>query len=474
MQRIVAVADDLSGAAETAAKMLLPDVYTTHDLRGPEGSAASLPGGPRVVLLPSDSTEDGHRSTLRAAARAALIATPGQQPLVLDSDNRQFDDDGASWRLREILAAITSVGDPLGTALPLVFLKIDSLLRGPLAGQIRVLAGSGPVVLAPALPDLRRSTVQGVVLVDGVPLQHTDLWEAEDTPAPVTVASAFTRTGETLLTSDLVGLDAVRGDPDSLEREVRTKAGRSEVVICDAQTHSDLDAVVRATARIKGVRFAGSAALGAALWRHTGASVRAALSSADWDTGASARANPAGELNQAAFPLLIIGSASPRIREQLKVVADHGVAVFSFAPSELLKGRCDSAPVQNALVAGPAAVTVDTSTLEPALSAGITAGLVRLVVPLARNRPIMLTGGATARAVLDILGAQYLDVHSEVEHGAVLSCTDQGNPVVTRPGSFGGAHSLCLITGELTALSLASASHRSTAPPPSPTSKDTS
>ena len=64
---------------------------------------------------------------------------------------------------------------------------------------------------------------------------------------------------------------------------------------------------------------------------------------------------------------------------------------------------------------------------------------------------LVLTGGETARAVLDRLGVTRLTVHGALagHHGAVLSTTPDGRRVVTRPGSFGAPDSLTAIAAAL-------------------------
>src|SRR6185295_13945604 len=59
-------------------------------------------------------------------------------------------------------------------------IKIDSLLRGPIDATVRAAAATGrPVIIAAGNPKLGRTVVEGVVLVDGIPLDQTDLWTAE-------------------------------------------------------------------------------------------------------------------------------------------------------------------------------------------------------------------------------------------------------------------------------------------------------
>ncbi|QDL69384.1 hypothetical protein DNK48_08195 [Streptomyces malaysiensis subsp. malaysiensis] len=55
---------------------------------------------------------------------------------------------------------------------------------------------------------------------------------------------------------------------------------------------------------------------------------------------------------------------------------------------------------------------------------------------------LVLTGGETARRVLDALAVAELDPVGQVHHGAVHLATPDGRSVVTRPGSFGDPDSL--------------------------------
>ncbi|NGN62679.1 4-hydroxythreonine-4-phosphate dehydrogenase, partial [Streptomyces sp. A7024] len=68
----------------------------------------------------------------------------------------------------------------------------------------------------------------------------------------------------------------------------------------------------------------------------------------------------------------------------------------------------------------------------------------------APGRPdLVLTGGETARRVLDALGITELHPAGEIHHGAVRSHSREGRTVVTRPGSYGDDHSLLTIARSL-------------------------
>lgn len=448
MRRIIAIADDLSGAAETAAALLAERTVLTSGL----AQSAQVPlddralnddGAPQVCLLPHHRGED--------LASAVLDFAAGAAPLVLDTDNRRFPAEEAADRLRRILDGLPA-GDPLPENSALVFLKIDSLLRGPLASQLGVLAAHGPVILAPALPPLGRTTVNGTVRHGGVPLHETSLWHAEPSAPPETIADALHP-----LTAVSVDLATVRSGSAALTAALHKAIATqpSATVVCDAETGTDLDAIATAALSIADVRFAGASALGAALARTAGRALRDSADVVHSSPLASGPQNGAtrnvssGHGEPQGFPLLVVGSASGPAREQVQVLADSGVAVVTFSPAALLAGTAEPAGLEKALADGPAVVTVDASAVDPAHSTRIAAALAEAVAPLARNRPLMLTGGETARSVLDALGVQRLSVLGEIEHGAVLSVAPGGNTVVTRPGSFGDAQSLRTILAAL-------------------------
>ena len=435
MRSMIALADDLSGAAETAAVFLAAVANTSsraaHTAQSGEFGAESIDGAPQLFLLPSPTKEVGPAVRQLVAGRNRVDAP---RPLVLDTNNRSHTASDAADRLRQVLAAL-----PAGAPDPTLFLKLDSLLRGPVAPQLQVLAETGAVLLAPALPPMGRSTVEGTVHHNGVPLHWTRLWHAEPAPPPVSIAAAL----QPLPTMHL-DLATVRSGAAGLCAALHKAASGTPrpVIICDAETAADLDALVEAGRSLPTLRYAGASALGAALARSRGR--LSAEPAAVGHRVTSAR--PAG-----VNPLLIVGSASASAREQLAVLDAAGVPVLTLCPADLLAGTVDPASLAQALACGPAAVTMDAAAVDPRLSARLVSTLAQTVCAAALNRPLMLTGGETARAVLDALGVSELHVVAEIEHGAVLSQTPAGIPIVTRPGSFGTSESLRTILATLVA-----------------------
>jgi uncharacterized protein YgbK (DUF1537 family) len=424
IRRIIAVADDLSGAAETAAALgRVPGLSSNH----PDEADAS-----RVVLVPDDPAD-------------TELEHPGRPHLVFDTDNRRMEAHRSSARLESLLLRVAEAhGNTVS-----VFLKVDSLLRGHLSSELGVLLGRGPVLFAPALPALGRSTIGGVVHAAGVPLHESSLWSAESGPPPATIAEALSP-----LPSGLVDLDTIRGDSDELDRALDTLARRHAIAICDSESGDDLDIIAAAALRRTGTQLAGASALGAALARSVAAAESTPGRSSGRSRGGLSRPSTAGEAGKPVDAprsvLLVVGTASAQSWGQLQVLAESGIRVVTVGAGDLLDGSADGTALRSALESGPAAVTIGALGGDRGTPRDLTSALALFIAPVARGLPLVLTGGDTARAVLDRLGIRFIEPLVEIEHGAVLSRTDGGGLVVTRPGSFGGADSLRFILEHFT------------------------
>ncbi|MGX1564839.1 four-carbon acid sugar kinase family protein [Streptomyces sp. NPDC055506] len=385
---VLALADDLSGAAETAVA-----------LRSPA----------RILLGP---------------VPAPVASAPGES-LVLDLDSRQLPGAEAARAVRGVTHAV-----PAGTVL---FKKVDSLLRGNLAAEADAYARDGRgVVIATALPAARRTVRGGVVHLDGVPLHETDAWRAEARPAPSSVAAAL---GD--LPSAPVPLTDVRGASGVLREALRARFAQGRHPVCDAETETDLDAIAAAALELgPGIRLLGTGGLAGALGRLLGTpgeSGDARESGNAWETGESALTP-----GDAVRPLLIVvGTAEPSAREQVAHLLADGAQQISLSTRELLHSPRRLAPPV-------AAVTVVriTGAAGPSLARRLVAALADTVADAAHDCDLVLTGGETARRVLDALGVTDLRPVGQIHHGAVLSRTPDGRSVVTRPGSYGEADSL--------------------------------
>lgn len=403
-RRLFAMADDLSGAAETAAALLSPTRRC------------------RVVL-------------------GAVGLTDGDRDTVLDLDSRHVPAATAAGRVR---AALAVAGEDA-----LILKKADSLLRGNLAAETGALAdGIAGVVVAPALPALGRAVRSGVVHVGGVPLHESGAWRAEPVAPPRSLAEALAPHPVTL-----VPLAAVRASRRELAAALREAAAAGRIAVCDAETDADLDAVAGAAlCTAPAPRLVGSGGLAAAVRRVATAVGSAGPAGSAGSTGPGGSAGSGGAADPAghAVPrgreprpvLVVVGTAEPSAAEQVRRLVREGAAHLAVSAAELLT------PAVRLTLPHPSPVTVVTIApgaapgpprrLAQALATAVASAVERHGAAL----DLVLTGGETARRTLDALGVAELEPLGQVHHGAVLSAAPDGRSVVTRPGSFGDADSL--------------------------------
>jgi 4-hydroxythreonine-4-phosphate dehydrogenase len=409
------VADDLSGAAESAATFLLRTTRIAVLLAAePVASGDSSSESPRVVVVDTDS-------------RHLVAAAAG---------------DAVSRRVAQAIAGVDGVR---------VVKKVDSLLRGNLAAEVRALAsllGATPVV-ATALPSAGRTVVGGVPLVDGHPLASTTLWAAEDGQAPRTVAAALTG-----MDSVTVPLAVVR-DGAQLRAVLAASAEQGRVPVCDAETDADLDAVVAAANALPDTLLVGSAALVAADAR----GFPADPAPSDPASSDPASSHPMQSRTASDHPLTtapgsrterdhlvvaVIGSAAPSVAAQVALLEQLGLPVLRLDPRELLESPTGARRRVEEGVAGAGLVIAldQTVAVEPAQARRLSAALASATEPATSRATVLLaTGGETARAVLGSLHVNRLTPVTGHE-GVVRSLTPEGLVVLTRPGSHGPVTSL--------------------------------
>jgi uncharacterized protein YgbK (DUF1537 family) len=144
--------------------------------------------------------------------------------------------------------------------------KIDSTLRGNIGpdvlASLRRLRGKRTIFCAPAFPDTGRTTVNGKVLVNGLPLENSRIHHR----STKSLADLFAEVG---LSTKLVPLDIIRGGPANLLNYLKSDA-RVTVAILDAETNDDLSVIAQAGLQIRQeLIFVGSAGLThqiAAVW----------------------------------------------------------------------------------------------------------------------------------------------------------------------------------------------------------------
>jgi uncharacterized protein YgbK (DUF1537 family) len=394
-----------------------PPIVLADDLSGAAEVAATLGAGARVVLWDD--------------AAPPTKVNPGT---VLDLDTRSLQPEAAGART---LAALAALGERPGVLVK----KVDSLLRGNLAAEIAPLLSPQTItIICPALPELGRVVIDGVVRIGDVPLHRTELWRAEAGDPPRSVAAALHP-----LPCHLVDLQTVRGP----YLAAHLRRARGHAVICDAVTTADLERITDAALALTPVTVVGAAAACRALVR------------------GRSQPLPGVPPREARPCLTVVGTASPTAAAQTAhLVAGTNPRVLAWSVADLLqRDHADAAAdLDAALAVGDVLVRVVESpsqeregTPGPVLVAALAERIRRCRVGRRGGRGVdlVLTGGETARSVLAALGVTTIEVRHVVHPGAVISTTDSGDVVATRPGSFGDATSLLEIRRAIAAASQA-------------------
>src|SRR5829696_1376949 len=140
-----------------------------------------------IAIISDDLTgaADTGVQLVRAGYRTAVVFQNSPLPDEVDLDAVALDADSrslpAGFAAKRVVEAAHAVRDAR-----VVYKKLDSTLRGPLAAEIAAALGAtgrGTAVVAPAFPAAGRATVGGVQLVRGTPVHETEF--ADDPKAPV-------------------------------------------------------------------------------------------------------------------------------------------------------------------------------------------------------------------------------------------------------------------------------------------------
>ncbi len=329
--------------------------------------------------------------------------------LALDSDTRDVSAAVAEERVRE-LARLVKTGEA-------IFKKVDSTLRGNLASELRATIACWPadcVVAAPAFPATGRTTVSGRQLIDGRPLEESEFaGQISTSSLPELLAPAG-------LAIDEVSLQQLRGEGLS----ERLRQAEAQLFVCDAETEDDLERIARGGLESgREVMWLGSAGLARQL-----ASLLA--------TGPRPGSGPA----PAAPLLLVVGSPASATRAQLERLCETTdvemlVVGDDVPPEEQLASlrACLRAGRDCALTLGSGEGERGHGRDGTGLLASVAAASSELVGGL------VLTGGETARAVLEAMSVSGLRLQRELQPGIPLGLTEDERrlPVAIKAGGFG-------------------------------------
>jgi uncharacterized protein YgbK (DUF1537 family) len=316
-------------------------------------------------------------------------APPPARVRVVDTESRALP-------AEEAVARVTRV--PALAPATRYFKKIDSTLRGHVALEMAALmraVGTESALVCPAFPAQGRVVIERTLLIDGTPLAETSM--ARDPEFPAIASSSVVDLLRARVDRPLawVPLDQVRAGAASLAARIGRLAGT--VIVADAESDADLDTLVDA-ALASGVSLllVGAAGLGRAL------AARLSLLAEEVEL------SPEGRW------LLVAGSRHPATRAQVVAARAAGLTVVS-APDEPARDRGDVAR----RLAAEARELLECQDFDG----------------------VAVTGGETAIALCEALGAETIDLIGPPRPGLALGrLRTPRRPalsLLTKAGGFG-------------------------------------
>jgi len=325
-----------------------------------------------------------------------------------------------------------------------LYKKLDSLLRGQPAAEtaaairtLRRLGGPAFALLAPAFPATGRTTVNGCVLVNGVPLENTEVWARDHSYASGDLAAALKPEG---LKVRAVLLAHVRKGAKTIAAMVAAVMAEGlDGVVCDAETPEDLASIAEATHAMADRLF----------WVGTGGLAVPLARMSRPEQGACAVRLPQSGHGL----LLVVGSVVKVSREALRhVLTTRRIEHHAFTAGQLLDGagpelEARGLAVAQALAAGRD-VAVEIAEVEhPDMTLGgaLAASLARVLhKALESAAGLVVTGGETAANLMAEVGIHGIRLVAEVESGVPAGMTlgRFSLPIVTKAGSFGTERTL--------------------------------
>lgn len=394
----------------------------------------------RWLILADDltgATDAGAAFARRGQSTEVLwgCATASQESAVIAYDvaSRGLSATEAASRHQHAVRNLLTPGRSL-------FKKIDSTLRGQPAAEIAALHAalcnlSRPArgIFAPANPAMRRTTLDGRVLVDGNPLERTEIWQREHSYPSADLVAIL---GDAGIAAKRAPLASVRGDARTLRATLDVEA---DVVVCDAETDEDLARIAAAAADGAGF-FIGTAGLAAALAGQL----------------PPRRPQIPATTRTASGVLIVVGSMASASRLAARQLATlPGMRCLGWSPDLLMNParageRTQAVERVVALLAAGQDVLVEISQdpgANPSPDARLSRRLGECLRPaMEKVSGLIVTGGETATSLLEQWYVGGILLVDEIEPGialGVMKVHDTRIPVITKPGAFGDAG--CLV-----------------------------
>jgi uncharacterized protein YgbK (DUF1537 family) len=422
MNRIVIIADDLTGAADSAVQF--------------------RPFFEDTTLISYQHLEQIREPNLPSSARATALYT----------NSRAMGADAAYHRL-------DAVAQGLAQKQPLcIYKKIDSCMRGNIGSESDALLDAldyEVTFITPAFPEMGRTTENDIHRVHGFPLDQSEISRDPMTPVKESHLSRIVQS-QSKYPVGHVALKYLDGTDTGLQEKIDRHILRGvRHIVFDAASRYHLHRIAQLVNSFPGkVLAVGSAGL-------AGSMAESLFSKRE-----IVKSGP--KIKRAGCNLLVCGTASAVTRQQIdKLLERHSYEFIQLPPGMLAdQNRGDDfsktvSLTRSSLLKKNVILTIASLPNSPSVprranflqsADSIVKGLAFFVAEvLAAAQPglLFLTGGDTADAVLTSVGGKGIRILGEVVTGVVqgtlIGGPLEGLPVVTKAGAFGREDTLVVM-----------------------------
>ena len=356
--------------------------------------------------------------------------------IVINTDSRADDTRTARKKVKK------AVGSLLGRT---IYKKIDSSLRGNIGVELKEIKkelAAEKVIIAPAFPAVGRTTIEGRVLVDGIPVNQTQF--ADDPVSPVKeshIPTLLARSIEEPIGS--ITIEDINLGPEALYQKFIGSA--QDILVCDVTEQSHLACIVQA------------ASLTQEHWLLCG-SGGLARELSPMITHVPSRTETPPSTPSYGAALVIAGTRSHKMASQLiKAKEEIGLPILKL-PVEVMKQEHTSSIMAQVMEKEAAdlitqgkslAITSVFSEFIPDLQRTVANTLAETAIAiLASNKytGVFLSGGDIATEICRRLSVSAIIVLGEIEPGVpageLIGGEIGGMRVVTKAGGFGSESAL--------------------------------
>jgi uncharacterized protein YgbK (DUF1537 family) len=337
---------------------------------------------------------------------------------------------------QSIAGSLRRLNNALNSNRPeLVYKKVDSCLRGFIGLELSVILevmGFQAALVAPAYPEFKRATIEGIHLVGGLPVSETESGRDPIRPVLDSRLSAVVGEGHNFPVETLP-LNLIRRGSgavaETLEKLLSSKG--KFILASDAETTEDLNTLAKAALGFQNkLLLSGSAGLAGAVAKE--------LRQGPPNSRAHSEPNSPGG------PAIFFGgSTSHALKDQLEFLAlnDQGNMVTLDVESLIhdWEQLLPSPSLDKPLIVSLPNPQYEPDGSEKHSSHQIIRAFGQLAAELVRRdkpKTIFVSGGDTAREVLGALSIRRLAIESEISPGVVFLSYGPMS-ILTKSGGFG-------------------------------------